>query len=231
MTHIVSLLDASGSMQIMGQEPVQAMNSFIREQKQANVKGSQFSLYTFASDIRKIYDNVDLSTVGEYKDYKPDGMTKLFDCIQQAVTDTRDKNNVVLLIITDGDDTASQKCKSEEAKKLLKEQEEKHNWQIVFLGANQDSFKASTNLGISSNLTKSYSQSKTGDLNTLMRQISAPIADFRKSASATIAPQRLSLNKHANVCAGCGTMFGLVTRNASGEPTCCACARLGEITE
>lgn len=195
MTDIVVLLDASGSMQTMGKEPVQAMNSFIREQQKANVQGSLFSLYTFASGIRKIYDRVDLATVGEYKDYNPDGMTCLFDCIKQAIHDNQERKNTVFVIITDGDDTASQKCKRDEAKQLISSREKDYNWQLVFLGANQESFKTSSDLGISRGANAAYSQVRGGDLSAVMQKLSVPIAAYRSASAAAAVPQKLDLSQ------------------------------------
>ena len=193
MTDLIVLLDASGSMKSMGAEPVQAMNTFIKEQQKADIKESLFSLYTFASDIRKIYDRVDLSTVVEYKNYHPDGMTRLFDCIKQAITDNQERKNVVFVIITDGDDTASQKCRAGEAKQLIATREKDYNWQLVFLGANESSFKAGNDLGIAPVATAKYSQTRFGDLNKMMRQLSAPIASYRSVSSSSPLPQKLNL--------------------------------------
>lgn len=194
MTDVVVLLDASGSMQSMGPEPVQALNAFIKEQQKSDLKGV-FSLYTFASEIKKVYDHVDLATVGEYEKYVADGMTCLFDCIKQAISDNEERKNVVFVIITDGNDTSSKNCNSEEAKKLIAIREKDYNWQLVFLGANKNAFKASADLGIGGHSSKAYSQQKVGDLSNLMRGLSAPIAAYRAASTTSPYPQKLDLSK------------------------------------
>lgn len=192
MTDIVVLLDASGSMASMGAEPVQAMNAFIKSQQATPIPGSLFSLYTFSSEISKPYVSVPLESVTEYKNYVPDGMTKLFDCIKAVVTDKENTKNVVLVIITDGDDTASV-TKSTDAKALLAKCETELNWQLVFLGANKDAFKASGDLGIAN--ACAYDQHQRGGLYNALQTASAPIAAYRNaSATAVGRPQRLNFS-------------------------------------
>lgn len=180
MTDIILLLDSSGSMQDMGDEPVQALNGFINDQKELKTD-TLFSLYTFNTDVKVVYKNIPLTLVPEYKDFQPERMTSLFDCIKQAVEDkmaTNRHKNVVMVIITDGQDTCS-KTKKEETIQLIKTQEKEHNWQFIYLGANQDSFKMAAGLGISPALSSNY---KGDNMKDILRQISTPIALFRKES-------------------------------------------------
>jgi hypothetical protein len=169
MCDIIVLLDASGSMYSMKEEAITSLNEFIRQQQKADVPNSLFSLYTFSSEITTIYKEVPLESVPEYTEYKLEGLTKLFDCIKYCVSD---KKNVVLLIITDGDDTDSETTRTE-AKKILKEQEVNHNWQILFIGANLESTRAGEQLEVRNRF------SVTDGLSSLIRQLSEPISLYR----------------------------------------------------
>jgi len=183
MTDIIILLDESGSMESMGPEPVQAMNAFIADHKGSD---SHLSLYTFASSVRKIIERKLISTIPEYKDYRPNGMTKLFDCIKEAIESHKDVKNVILVIITDGDDTASQNCRAAQAKTLIKEQETNRGWQVVFIGANADAFTAADSLGIAGASTTPFAQKRAGDLSVVMRNLSQKIKD---------SPAKINLNE------------------------------------
>ena len=173
---IICILDESGSMRTMGSEPIQAMNAFIRIQ-QENKCESFFSLYTFNMVVRKIYDNVPLSQVKIFEDYKPEGTTALYDCISQAIDSNKNKN-VIFLIITDGEDNAS-KCRLLEIKEKIKTRETEYNWQFIYMAANQDAFAVGGEMNIQENHTFSYNQSNPGELLKLVRQCSEPILNYR----------------------------------------------------
>lgn len=178
MSDIVILLDESGSMNSMGQEPVQAVNVFVNEQK--SVEGAcKLSIYTFSNVIRCIYNQIDLRTFDKFEDYHPSGMTSLFDCIYEAVNANRDKQNVVFVIITDGNDTSSKNHNKAEISALLKSKMEQNHWNVIFLGANEDAFTASANLGVS----HSYTPYSRQNMVRVMSTQSSAVSDYRKSQS------------------------------------------------
>jgi len=185
MADIVFILDESGSMGSMGCEPVQAMNQFIRDQQKTGGK-SHFTLYTFNNKCRKIYDNKPLEDIKEYKDYDPEGCTALYDCIGIAISEkmeTNRKENVVFVIITDGQDNSSKKYSCSQIKELIATQETKYNWQVVYLAANQDAFAVGSAMGLSALRTGNIQNEKHGLLRAV-RNISAPISQYRESSAA-----------------------------------------------
>src|SRR3990167_8454715 len=125
---IVVVLDESGSMEKMGNEPVQAMNSFLREQKRmvTNDQGRdhvQLSLYLFSTSVRKVIDNQSFTELKEFTDYNPSGMTALFDSIGKAINEklaTPRNRNVTLLIVTDGEENSSTEYKKKDVVALTK---------------------------------------------------------------------------------------------------------------
>jgi len=179
---IIFILDASGSMITMGDEPVQALNSFVKKQKELN-DNSRFTFYTFNDTCEKVYDNVLLSEMKEYKDYSPSSVTALYDCIGTAIFDkmkTENKDNVTLVIVTDGLDNCSQTYSSSTIKKLISKQKEKHNWNVIYLGANQDSFAVGAKMGITT--TGNYDQKLRGSLLRSVARLSDPIKLHRRKA-------------------------------------------------
>ena len=90
---ILFLLDESGSMSSMGNEPVDAVNKFIDDQKVAmGDDGATFSLWKFNSTVIKLIDDVPLKDVEEFCDFKPKGLTSLYDAIGNAI-DTKKKKS------------------------------------------------------------------------------------------------------------------------------------------
>jgi uncharacterized protein YegL len=190
---VIVVLDESGSMSTMGNEPIQAMNALIKKQ-QEQAEDSKFSLYTFNEEIRKVYVDVPLSEMKDYTSYSPAGMTALFDCIGEAIDDkmkTDRKMNTVLIIITDGQDNSSKKFKIDEIKEKTKTQQEKYNWQILFLAANQDAFAGGASLGISK--CSPYDQTRRGGLMNLVRACSTQVSAYRVQSASGGRPADITI--------------------------------------
>lgn len=149
---IVFILDESGSMTSMGEEPVQAVNKFIKDQKDAmGDDGATFSLWKFNSEVVKLIDDVQLKDVQEFTDFQPKDMTALYDAIGQAIDSKKKKecyDNVVCIILTDGLENSSSKYSAKNISDMIKDMETNHNWKFVYLGANQDAFQVGGGMGV-----------------------------------------------------------------------------------
>jgi uncharacterized protein YegL len=196
---VIVVLDESGSMKSMGLEPIQSMNALIKKQQERS-EDSKFSLYTFSAEIRKVYADVPLSEIKEYSDYNPDGMTSLYDCIGEAIDDKMNsdrKMNTVMIIITDGLDNSSKKYTAVQIKDKTKIQQEKYNWQIIFLAANQDAFASGSALGVGN--CSPYDQNVRGGLFNLVRSCSEQVSAYRASSADNFRPQGIAFNPTDNV--------------------------------
>jgi hypothetical protein len=182
---IIFILDESGSMDIMGGEPVQAVNSFIDEQKKSlGDDGATFSLWKFNTKVTKVIDDQDLQTVEKFTDFHPDNMTALYDAIGKAITTKKQKNkydNVICVILTDGQENCSREFRGPVIRNMISEMEEKHNWTFVYLGANQDAFAVGGGIGVSKNCCAQY-ECTPGKLSILARQTSAAVSCYRTAS-------------------------------------------------
>lgn len=182
MSEIIVLLDESGSMGDLNKEPVNAVNLFINSQKNAvKEEGSvcNFSFYTFNTETKCINLNTPIQEVKDFVDYEPEGGTALFDCICRAIEEKKDKENVVFVILTDGQDRDSKNFTQAETKQKINQQETEKNWKFVYLAANLQAFNESQSLGIgNSRLTTASTQS---DFSGAMRHLSASVSCFRRS--------------------------------------------------
>ena len=82
---IVVLLDSSSSMRSLGDEPLDALNEIIRDQKKMNIKGSLFSYWTFSNKVQLIVNDIPLENIEEIKKYDRGGATALNDAIGMAI--------------------------------------------------------------------------------------------------------------------------------------------------
>lgn len=176
---IICLLDESGSMNSMGPEPVQAINSFIKEQKTSVMDNATFTLYTFNDKVTKVFDDVPLQEMKEFTSYDPDSMTSLYDAIGEAIETKKKKgktDGVICVILTDGHDNSSTKFTSTSIKKLISEMEKEHNWTFIYLGANQDAFEVGGSIGVTN---CSQFNCNAGGLESATRNVSHAISAYR----------------------------------------------------
>lgn len=80
-----------------------------------------------------------------------------------------------MVIQTDGYENASHEFSSSKIKEMIKHQQEKHDWQFMFVGANQDAcLSATRDLGISVNTVAFYNSDNTrGMINTVSKKLFA----------------------------------------------------------
>jgi hypothetical protein len=158
-TSIVFVMDSSGSMEEMGDEPVQGLNNFYTKQKESGDFTS--TLVFFNENVTFHHKNIVGKDVPILKneEYYRGGMTALYDAIGQAIEYQKSIKikNVIFVILTDGLENASIKYGKKTILKMIKKMEKEHEWLFMYLGANQDSFEVSAGLGINNSANYDYS--------------------------------------------------------------------------
>ena len=172
-THICIVLDASGSMACIENDIKGSFNSFLDKQREAEGK-TVFDLFQFSSEVEHLIKSADLSL---FKDdlmakYTCSGCTALNDAVCIAI-DTIGKKfaampederpeNVLCVIITDGEENASEKYRTEEVKKRIEHQQSVYSWEFLFLAANQDAFLSGSSMGIAKESCEGFVQTPAG---------------------------------------------------------------------
>lgn len=180
---IIFILDESGSMESMGKEPIDSTNYFIKEQRDVN-SDATFTLYKFNNIVRVVYNDVPLTNVGEFTDYKPSNMTALYDGIGHAIVAKKgceSNKNVICVILTDGQENSSITYTCKDVKKMVKEMETDYGWTFIYLGANQDAMYEGGKVGIS--CCENFMPTQCG-LVDITRQVSATISSLRSGTSS-----------------------------------------------
>ncbi len=158
--NIVFLLDRSGSMHGVEDDTIGGYNSYIKSRIKDN---ANVTTILFDDKYEMITKNTPIKEVKELtnKEYYTRGCTALLDAIGRTINymDELKKEKVIFIITTDGYENASTDFTKEE----IKNQIASHNkWEFVYIGANIDSFKEASNLGIKSTNTANYRKSKEG---------------------------------------------------------------------
>jgi len=146
---IVMILDASGSMSSIQSDVIGSVNSFLDEEK-AKKSQDLFTLIVFSDNVTTKVHKKPIKDVGDLTPemYQIGGSTALFKAIVDTIESLKSEDNLVMVIVTDGQENCSgpeytrkrvfdlvQKCKAEK------------NWTFSYLSADIDTFDQGVALG------------------------------------------------------------------------------------
>ena len=178
-TEIVVILDKSGSMESIGQSTVDGFNTFLKEQQTSQGKAF-ISLVQFNDQYKMDYKSipVDAAPLLElHNTFDPYGGTALFDAIGKTIEELKTDRDVVVVIITDGQENASKIYKNEAIKKMI-ETQTKEGWKFLFLAANQDAITSGASIGIYGQNSMTYAATGAGATN-IFRSSSSNLSGYR----------------------------------------------------
>lgn len=197
LTEIVFILDRSGSMSGLESDTIGGFNSMIAKQQKEEGEAI-VSTVLFDDETDVIHDRV---AIGEVKklteeDYYVRGCTALLDAVGGAIHHignvhkyAREEDRpakTLFVITTDGLENASRHYSFTDVKKLIKRQQEKYNWEFLFLGANIDAIEVAGNMGISRDRAANYNCDEVGTaLN--YQVLEAAVTRVRKCKAADMA--------------------------------------------
>ena len=138
------IVDESGSMCVIELQALAGINETIdtvkKMQKMHKDMEQRISLLTFDSGHKTFkYDNVKAESVHRLgcKDYNPCGGTPLYDAIGTAISklnaQTTERDNVLVTIITDGEENCSQEYNLKMVKTLI-DKMKKQGWTFTLIG-------------------------------------------------------------------------------------------------
>lgn len=166
-TEIAFVLDRSGSMNHCQQAAIDGFNQFLVDQQ--NTEGlAKLTLVLFDDDYLVPISSVPVQEVVPLNDetYQPRGCTALLDAIGQTIDDLGNRlsalpekdrpGQVIVAILTDGLENASQRFNWKEIAGKIKHQTDVYKWIFLFLGANQDAIATAASLSIAANNAANY---------------------------------------------------------------------------
>jgi uncharacterized protein YegL len=194
LTEIVTILDASGSMDSLAQETISGYNTFIEEQKKLPGE-AKLTTVLFNSSYKRIYDRVDIHTAKPLteNDYKCDSMTALLDAMGKTIDDIGKKlsktpeedrpSKVIVMIITDGEENASKKFTASQIKEKIDIQKNVYSWEFIFLAKDIQTVTYANNIGIQNAMM--YDASSIGTQN-VFNGLSKQTSNYRSSRSINL---------------------------------------------
>lgn len=164
-TKIISVIDASGSMATMQKETVTGFNHFLNDLKKEGDPQDTVTVLLFNGRVSVLRDSVPIGDVELMRDveYTPSGFTALYDAIGEGIARATQgafslkEDRYLMLIITDGEENASQLFTSAELKERIAALEESGKWEFVYMGASKrDVLKQRSSLGFGDNKSVDY---------------------------------------------------------------------------
>src|ERR1700679_3537488 len=109
MVHIVMLLDESGSMASIKHDIIKSVNDFINEQKTIKDPNCTFTFVSFSDTVRTMSLKTPLHRTFPLtvENYNPTGSTALYKAIIDTINLFEHDSNVLMVIVTDGQENAS----------------------------------------------------------------------------------------------------------------------------
>lgn len=139
-------------------DAIGGFNANLKEQKA--VGDANVTVVLFDHEYKVLYDRVPIERVPDMteKTYVPRGQTALLDAIGRTVSTMRNRfheecqhcrlTKVSVVIITDGIENASREFARQQICDMLEHQQKKHDWQVLYLAANQDAITEGALLGV-----------------------------------------------------------------------------------
>jgi hypothetical protein len=157
--HVGILIDESGSMGGLEHSVIGGINEFVgglsaeESETPAKVTLAMFDRAGANSDVVRFrFEAIPLAEVAELVpgDYSPRGATPLNDAVLKTVRildhASGDDDRVMMVVFTDGLENASE-TPAGEIRRLIEEKEQA-GWEFIYLGANQDAWDESTQIGM-----------------------------------------------------------------------------------
>jgi len=163
--HNLIILDESGSMQSIKPSIINGFNELVQSikeiQKQFPEQEHYISIISFngfGNKVLHFMDDVSKLNTIDSSNYKPDAMTPLYDAMGFGFTklktalETQTDYNVLVTILTDGEENASREYTGTVIKNMIEELSE-GNWTFTYIGTDHDVEEMATNLSIKNSMS------------------------------------------------------------------------------
>lgn len=175
-THIVFVVDASGSMYGKEKDVIGGFNQYIaslREQNQAQTRYS-ISFVKFNTEYKVVFSAVPLEKVQALDSltYHVGGGTALYDALGTAIVATTHaikhtkkkpygSESVIVIVMTDGEENSSKEYSHDAIHGKITRRQDAGNWTFVYLGAGIDAWSTARSFGIHAGNYATYDANST----------------------------------------------------------------------
>lgn len=160
LTEIVCVLDRSGSMAVILDDAIGGFNTLLRDQQDVKEGRATMTIALFDHEYQVIAENTPVERIKPFDNhsYVPRGSTALLDAVGSTIERTgarlaalpEDKRpgKVLFVILTDGQENASQRYNHDQVASMIKHQTEQYGWTFMYLSADVNAFNDASRLHI-----------------------------------------------------------------------------------
>jgi hypothetical protein len=197
-THISVILDRTGSMESIRDDTIGGFNTFLQEQKEepgtATLTLVQFDSqdpYEVLADFAPVSDVKELTP----ETYVPRAATPLLDTLGRGIndldarlgkmSDAERPSKVIMVVVTDGKENASREFNKKQIETMIKDKQDKNNWQFVYLSADLAAIDEARSMGMHGSASLLFHKTGKG-MNDAWKSASHRAAEFRRNANHSI---------------------------------------------
>jgi Mg-chelatase subunit ChlD len=196
-THIILVLDRSGSMETVRADTIGGFNAFLQEQKAVPGQAT-LTLVQFDNEYDVLHDFTPLAAVQPLttRTYVPRGSTALLDAMGRTINETGARlagmpeaerpARVLFVVMTDGLENASHHFTRADVFDKITHQRTHYAWEFVFIGANQDAIATGAGMGIAASHSIAYAHTSAGTAD-IMEKFSKNTSRRRVATAAAAA--------------------------------------------
>ena len=169
-TALAMLIDRSGSMVQTREDAIGGMAQFLKEQREVPGKCT-VRISQFDNQYEVVCESTPVADVPD-PDLVPRGSTALLDAWGRLMTEFGEElaalpeeerpENVIFVVITDGQENASREWTRDKLFEAVTEQTDKWGWKFAYLGADQDAVTVGGSYGVAAGQTMSYTNDSAG---------------------------------------------------------------------
>ncbi len=172
-TELVFLLDRSGSMAGLEEDPIGGYNSMLKKQKQ-EPGDVRVTTVLFDDKYELLHDRLDIHTMAPISEheYYVRGCTALLDAIgrtirkianvQKHTAPEHRADKVLFVITTDGMENASREYSYRKVHDMIEREKTEFGWEFLFFGANIDAIAVANRFGIDADRAVDYHADSVG---------------------------------------------------------------------
>lgn len=187
------VLDKSGSMDIIRAATISGFNEFLGDQQREGGE-ARMTLTLFDTQFYPVASAVPVREIAplELATYAPDGCTALYDAIGHTmrVTDdyvaTHHPDQVLFVIMTDGEENSSREFDQRRIFDLIQTRRDTAGYEFIYLGANQDAYEASEQIGIAHDRAMNW-QAEPAAAAATMKRVSHNVRGYRRDGAPQMA--------------------------------------------
>jgi len=168
LTEVIAIVDRSGSMNDIRDDAIGGFNTFLKEQQESKEGKCLLTYVQFDNEYEVVHEGIDIGDMKalDYETYAPRGGTALLDAMGQTINvvgarleatpEEKRPGNVVVVILTDGQENSSREFSKDKIKEMVEHQTEKYDWSFVYLAQNMDAVSSGASIGIDFSSRKAY---------------------------------------------------------------------------